>query len=189
MQMVREWENDRAKTPAWLRKIKSNSLIEWFNKWPTARQNLDERHQPPTWLRVERERNIEDRNFQKTTTADGIDTEAAVGDNPSTSGIFLDVLDARETGMNSRPFGKELVDFTISPHNNIASLEENKDKRASPGLFYFGQVRDSGKNTFGINIKELRQSRRRTIICTMLGLGLILLVSAPVIVIIILAKS
>ena len=112
-----------------------------------------------------------------------------MNDNPSRRGIFHSVLDAEETGTDNRLVGTERVDFTIMPHGNTGTLEEKAGKQNSPDFFYFGQVRDSGRNTVGINIKELRQSRRRTIVCTMLGLGLILLVSVPVIVIIILAKS
>ena len=148
---------------------------------------MDERHRPPTWLREERETHVADSNVRNQNHAEKDDTLAS--DNPSTSNVFRTKLDKEENVFNKATIDTDRVDFVINTNNGAGSMEENADIRASPDSLYFGQVRGSGRNTIGTNINGLRQSRRRTIVCTMLGLFLIILVSAPVIVILFLVKS
>ena len=108
------------------------------------------------------------------------------------TGIFF-TTDVRPDNHGSETEGVDFQDTShYPPNNDIVSLERNTDTGI---ILYpdrvFGKAtpRDSGRNTVGINIRELRKSRRRTIVCTLLGLCLILLVSIPVIVIIIMARS
>ena len=122
-----------------------------------------------------------------------VDEAAAVNDISSTdTGIFF-TADIRPDNHGSETEHVDFPDTSHNPPNNdIVSIERNADTGI---ILYpdrvFGKAtpRDSGRNTVGINIRELRKSRRRTIVCTLLGLCLILLVSIPVIVIIFLARS
>ena len=94
-----------------------------------------------------------------------------------------------QTGETKHPRSSALVDINTSrtPRviENVHNDSEGNWKPVNTReLGPLNRARGSGRNTFGIDIDEIRRVRRNTVIYIGLGFLLVLLVSIPVIVII-----
>ena len=126
---------------------------------------MNQRHQPPRELR-------EDTNHKVNTSACTVELQDMAGQD------YDDVLSVIESG---GPSNANFTDVTVKG----TTADNTFTKSELPGPT---RGRHSGRNTFGTNIKELRQRRKNTLFYILLGVVLIVLVSLPVIIIIVRAE-